>query len=195
MRLRTYSSGRRRIQRAVIGLTRLVGTELDDVGKTALRRPDFFGKPFLDLTQATLRGPSRWSVGERELFAAVVSSANSCQFCVGTHAEIAGKKLHADVLADWQNGRFGPKATAAARFVDALTRSPQSLTAEDVQQTRAAGVDDIALVEAIYVAFVFNTINRIADALGFAHRSDRDRRRGAAILRRNGYRVPKFLLR
>jgi uncharacterized peroxidase-related enzyme len=195
MRLRTYLSGRRRIQRAVIGLTRMVGTELDDVAKTPLRRPDFFGKPFLDLTQATLRGPSRWSVGERELFAAVVSRANSCQFCVGTHAEIAGKKLRADVLADWQGGRFGPRATAAARFVDALTRSPQSLSAEDVQQNRAAGVDDNALAEAIYVAFVFNTINRIADALGFTHRSDRDRRRGAAILRRNGYRVPKFLLR
>jgi Cation efflux family len=101
----------------------------------------------------------------------------------------------ADVLADWQGGRFGSRATAAARFVDALTRSPQSLTAEDVQQTRAAGVDDIALAEAVYVAFVFNTINRIVDALGFTHRSDRDRRRGAAILRRNGYRVPKFLLR
>jgi len=49
MRLQTYSSGRRRIQRAVVGLTRLIATELDDVGKTALRRPDFFGKPLLDL--------------------------------------------------------------------------------------------------------------------------------------------------
>ena len=149
----------------------------------------------LDLAQTSLRGPSRWSVGERELFAAVVSRANSCQFCVGTHAEIAGKELHADALGDWQEGRFGPRATAAARFVDTLTRSPRSLTAADVQQTRAAGVDDVALAEAVYVAFVFNTINRIADALGFAHRSDRDRRRGAAILRLNGYRVPKFLLR
>jgi uncharacterized peroxidase-related enzyme len=195
MRLQTYSSGRRRIHRAVVGLTRLVGSEIDDVGKIALRRPDFFGKPFLDLAQASLRGPSRWAVGERELFAAVVSRANSCQFCVGTHAEIAGKELRADVLADWQDGRFGPRATAAARFVDTLTRSPQSLTAEEVQQTRTVGVDDIALAEAVYVAFVFNTINRIADALGFTHRSDRDRRRGAAILRRNGYRVPKFLLR
>jgi hypothetical protein len=145
MRLQTYSSGRRRIHRAVVGLTRLVGSEIDDVGKIALRRPDFFGKPFLDLAQASLRRPSRWSVGERELFAAVVSRANSCQFCVGTHAEIAGKELRADVLADWQDGRFGPRATAAARFVDTLTRSPQSLTAEDVQQTRTAGVDDIAL--------------------------------------------------
>ena len=59
MWLQTYSSRRRRIQRAVVGLIRLVGTELDDVGKTALRRPGFFGKPLLDLAQASVRGPSR----------------------------------------------------------------------------------------------------------------------------------------
>jgi hypothetical protein len=170
----------------------VVGAEIDDVGKTAFTRPDFFGGPFLDLTQAALRG-------HRDGRSVNVSSsrqwsrANSCEFCVGTHAEIAGKELRADVLAEWQDGRFGPSATAAARFVDTLTRSPQSLTALDVQRTRAAGVDDIALAEA--VAFVFNTINRIADALGFAYRSDGDRRWSAALLRLNGYRAPKFLLR
>jgi hypothetical protein len=55
MRLRTYSSGRRRIQPAAIGLTRLVGTEIDDVGKTALRRPELFGKPFLDYASLVAR--------------------------------------------------------------------------------------------------------------------------------------------
>jgi hypothetical protein len=47
----------------------------------------------------------------------------------------------------------------------------------------------------LYVAFFFNAMNRVADALGFEHRSDRDRRRGAQMLRRRGYRVPAFLLR
>jgi hypothetical protein len=42
---------------------------------------------------------------------------------------------------------------------------------------------------------MFNTINRVVDALGFEHRSDRDRRRGAEVLRRLGYRLPGFLLR
>ncbi len=37
---------------------------------------------------------------------------------------------------------------------------------------RTAGVDDAALAEAVYVAFAFNTVNRVADALGFEHRSD-----------------------
>jgi uncharacterized peroxidase-related enzyme len=195
MRLPSYEVGTLRRQRAFIGLTRALGGEVDDVGKVALRRPAFFGRPFLAFAHSVLRGPSAWSVGERELFAAVVSRANSCQFCVGTHGEIAAKELGRDVLDRLDAGRFSPRAAAAATFVGALTRNPHSVTVADVEQATAAGVEDDALVEAIYVAFMFNTINRVADALGFEHRSDRDRRRGAEVLRRLGYRLPAFLLR
>jgi uncharacterized peroxidase-related enzyme len=195
MRLPSYEVGTLRRQRAFMGLTRAVGGEVDDVGKVALRRPAFFGRPFLAFAHSVLRGPSAWSVGERELFAAVVSRANSCQFCVGTHGEIAAKELGRDVLDRLDEGRFSPRAAAAATFVGALTRNPHSVTVADVEHATAAGVEDDALVEAIYVAFMFNTINRVADALGFEHLSDRDRRRGAAVLRRLGYRLPAFLLR
>jgi uncharacterized peroxidase-related enzyme len=195
MRLVSYQQWGRREQRALVRLTRLLGAELDDVGKAALRRPQFFGKPFLAFAHSLLRGSSAWSVGERELFAAVVSGANRCQFCVGTHAEIAAQALGRGVLTCVGEGRLNPRATAAAAFIEALTRDPNSVTAANVEQARAAGVEDDALAEAIYVAFMFNTINRVADALGFEHRSDRDRRRGAEVLRRLGYRLPGFLLR
>jgi uncharacterized peroxidase-related enzyme len=195
MRVPSYALGSRPRQRAFVRLTRALGAELDDVGKAAMRRPDFFGKPFLGLAQSVLRGPSVWSVGERELFAAVVSSANTCRFCIGTHGEIAAKELGREVLTRLNDGRFSPQATAAAAFVEALTRDPSSVSAADVERARAAGVETDALAEAAYVAFLFNTINRVADALGFEHRSDRDRRRGAEILRRHGYRLPGFLLR
>ena len=195
MRLSSYERGARRSQRGFVRLTRALGAELDDVGKAAMRRPTFFGKPFLGFAHSLLREPSAWSVGERELFAAVVSRANSCQFCVGTHGEIAAKELGGDALACLDAGRFSPQAAAAAAFVEALTRDPNSVSAADVEHARAAGVEDDALAEAIYVAFMFNTINRVVDALGFEHRSDRDRRRGAAVLRRLGYRLPGFLLR
>jgi uncharacterized peroxidase-related enzyme len=195
LRVPSYELGARRSQRAFMRLTRVLGAELDDVGKASMRRPDFFGKRFLGLAHSVLRGPSAWSVGERELFAAVVSRANSCRFCVGTHGEIAAKELGRHVFARLDEGRFTPQAAAAAAFVEALTRDPNSLSAADVEEARAAGVENDALAEAIYVAFLFNTINRIADALGFEHRSDRDRRWGAEVLRRHGYRLPGFLLR
>ena len=195
MRLTSYEQPGHRDQRAFVRLSRLLGAELDDVGKAALRRPRLFGEPFLAFAQSLLRGPSAWSVGERELFAAVVSGANRCQFCVGTHGEIAARELGRDVLTRLGDGRFSARATAAAAFIEALTRDPDSVTAANVELARARGVEDDALAEAIYVAFMFNTINRVADALGFQHRSDRDRRRGAQVLRRLGYRLPGFMLR
>ena len=195
MRLASYETGRRPAQRAFLALTGLLGSPINDVGKVSIRRAEFFGRPFMALAQCALRGRSSWSVGERELFAAVVSQANSCAFCVGTHGAIAGLTLGLDVDESWRDGRFGARAMAAAEFVDALTRDPDRVGPELVAAARAAGVDDAALAEAVYVAFAFNTVNRVADALGFEHRSDRELRRDARFLRINGYRIPGFLLR
>jgi len=195
MRLASYETGRRPAQRAMLAFTGLLGSPINDVGKVSMRRAEFFGRPFMALAQLALRSRSGWSVGEREVFAAVVSQANSCAFCVRTHGAIAGSALGLAVDESWRDGPFGARVMAAAEFVDALTRDPDSVGPELVAAARAAGVDDAALAEAVYVAFAFNTVNRVADALGFEHRSDRELRRDARFLRINGYRIPGFLLR
>jgi hypothetical protein len=51
-----------------------------DVVKLLLHRPGFFGGPARRITHRVMRGPSPWSVGERELFAAFVSVQNQCPF-------------------------------------------------------------------------------------------------------------------
>jgi len=51
-----------------------------DVRNVLAHRPDLFGRPFAEAMQQVMRGPSPWSVGERELFAAFVSSRNGCVF-------------------------------------------------------------------------------------------------------------------
>ena len=43
-------------------------------------RSELFGQPFSAALQQIMRGPSDWPVGERELFAAFVSSLNQCPF-------------------------------------------------------------------------------------------------------------------
>jgi hypothetical protein len=50
------------------------------VVKTLLYRPEVFGRPFSDELDGAMRGPSEWSAGERELFAAFASSLNQCLF-------------------------------------------------------------------------------------------------------------------
>jgi hypothetical protein len=48
--------------------------------KTLHYRPELFGRPFSDALDLAMRGASDWSDGERELFAAFVSSLNQCPF-------------------------------------------------------------------------------------------------------------------
>ena len=50
------------------------------VVKTLLYRPELFGRPFSAELDRVMRGPSEWSVGERELFAGFASHLNQCLF-------------------------------------------------------------------------------------------------------------------
>jgi len=51
-----------------------------DVVKTLRYRSQLFGRPFSAAVDEAMRGESEWSPGERELFAAFVSSRNQCPF-------------------------------------------------------------------------------------------------------------------
>ena len=51
-----------------------------DVLNTLHHRPELFGRAFSEATDLALRGPSPWTAGERELFAAFVSLENQCPF-------------------------------------------------------------------------------------------------------------------
>jgi len=81
MRLPILETGHRLPQRLKLAFIRLVSRgEPPDVLKTLYYRPDYFGSPALALVHSVLRGPSPWTVGERELFAAFVSAQNQCPF-------------------------------------------------------------------------------------------------------------------
>ena len=80
MRLRKVHSGHRLPDKALLGFIRLVMGHAPGVVRTLRYRKDFFGRPFSDLTQQVMRGPSPWTVGERETFAAFVSRLNKCVF-------------------------------------------------------------------------------------------------------------------
>ncbi|MBI2073971.1 MAG: hypothetical protein HYT81_13230 [Gemmatimonadetes bacterium] len=81
MRLGVVERGHRLPQKIVMGMIRLVTRRrVVDIIRTLLYRPEFFGRPISVWTQAVMRGPSEWSVGERELFAAFTSRLNQCVF-------------------------------------------------------------------------------------------------------------------
>lgn len=81
MRVRTVEHGHRLREKLKLALIRLLsGRRVPDVVKTIMYRPELWGRPMCAWTQAVMRGPSDWSVGERELFAAFTSRLNQCVF-------------------------------------------------------------------------------------------------------------------
>jgi hypothetical protein len=81
MRLKQVERGQRLLQKLMLGMIRVMtGRRAPDILRIVFYRPEFFGAPFSACLQAVMRGPSEWSVGERELFAAFVSRKNQCPF-------------------------------------------------------------------------------------------------------------------
>ena len=81
MRLLCLESGHDPAEAQVLDAIRgMRGAEPPDVLKTLHYRPELFGRPYSEVLDRAMRGPSDWSPGERELFAAFVSSLNQCPF-------------------------------------------------------------------------------------------------------------------
>jgi len=55
-----------------------IKSRLPDVMRTLMYRPASFGRAYNEWIQAVMRGPSPWSVWERELFASFTSHCNEC---------------------------------------------------------------------------------------------------------------------
>jgi hypothetical protein len=81
MRLSVVDHGHEAAEAAVLDMIReRSGAEPLGVVKTIYYRPELFGRPFSDALDEVMRGPSEWTAGERELFAAFTSLLNQCPF-------------------------------------------------------------------------------------------------------------------
>src|SRR5215217_5773875 len=140
----------------------------------------------------TMRGPSEWSIGQRELFAAFTSYLNECQYCLGHHKATSGLTLGDEslveaVLEDWQTAPVDQKTKAMLGFLRKLTLEPFRVDGADMAPLRAAGLSDAAIEDAIQICANFNIIKRLADAFGFELPSPRGLARSTEILLKRGY--------
>lgn len=71
------------------------------------------------------------------------------------------------VLADYRTAPIDEKLRAMLGLLEKMTLAHEALSADDVRQVLAAGVSREAVRDAFYVAFLFNTYDRLADTLGW----------------------------
>jgi uncharacterized peroxidase-related enzyme len=193
MRLDILNRGYGPGTRLLFALIRLFsGHPLPDAAKLVLYRPDFYGARAKEFTHEAMRGPSDWSVGDRELMAAYVSKVNESAFCVGAHTATASQAYQdgprvAAVLADLESAPIEEPLRATLRMLGKLTREGQ-LGADDMREVLAAGVSPQQVRDALAVCAAFNTTGRLADAFGFELLSPEGREAGAKYLLKRGYR-------
>ena len=81
MRLAIVDDGHAAPEAAMLAAIReQTGAEPLGVIKTLMYRPELFGEPFSEALDVAMRGPSEWTPGERELFAAFTSLLRQCPF-------------------------------------------------------------------------------------------------------------------
>jgi hypothetical protein len=72
-------------------------------------------------------------------------------------------------------------------MLETMTLRPDELGPLDVEPLLRAGVSEAGVVDALYVGFVFNTIDRVADSLGFLAVSAKEYGKSADRLLKHGY--------
>jgi len=177
----------------LFGLIRLVSRHpVPDAAKLVFYRPDFYGAGAKEFTHEAMRGPSGWSVGDRELMAAYVSKVNQSAFCVGAHTATArrayqdGPKVAA-VLADLESAPVEDGLRATLRMLGKLTREGK-VGADDMRHVLPAGVSRQQVQDALAVCAAFNVTGRLAEAFGFDVLSPEGFEAGAKYLLKRGYR-------
>jgi len=193
MRLDVLNHGYRPGTKLLFALIRLFsGHPVPDAAKLVFYRPDFYGNAAKEFTHEAMRGPSAWSVGDRELMAAYVSKVNGTAFCIGAHTATAGQAYQdrprvSAVLADLESAPIAEPLRVTLRMLGKLTREGK-VGVEDMREVLAAGVSPQQVQDALAVCAAFNTTDRLADAFGFELLSSEGFEAGAKYLLKRGYR-------
>ena len=175
---------------AMIGL--FSGQRVVDAVKLVRYRADFYGAPMGKLVHEAMRGPSAWSVGDRELMAAFVSKANECEFCIKAHAAVSGRaygegsKVEA-VLSNLETAPIEEPLRATLRMLGKLARE-HTVNPDDMRAALAAGAAREQIVDALAVGFGFEVTNRLANAFEFFVPGPEAFESGAKFLLARGYR-------
>jgi AhpD family alkylhydroperoxidase len=193
MRLRILESGHGFGAKALFALIRTVSRRpVLDVIKLVKYRTDFYGGPMSAVTHEAMRGPSTWSVGDRELMAAFVAKTNQCEFCTKAHSAVAqgayrdGKDV-SPLLSNIDTGAVEEPLRATLHMLGKLTLE-HAVDADDMLAILASGASRQQIEDALAVCFSFNVISRLADAFGFSVPGPEAFEAGAKYLLARGYR-------
>jgi uncharacterized peroxidase-related enzyme len=193
MRLAILNSGHSFGTKLLFAFIRMVSRlPVPDAVKLFRYRPDFYGMRWGVVAQQAMRGPSAWSVGDRELMGAFVSKMNECECCMKTHAGVAALAYRDEakvfaVLSDLETAPIEEPLRATLRMLRKLTRE-HAVDPHDMHALLAAGLSREQIEDALAVCFTFNTVDRLSRTFDFFVHGPKAFEAGAKFLLKRGYR-------
>jgi uncharacterized peroxidase-related enzyme len=164
---------------------------LPDAARVAFYDQQFAGRALGAWAQATMRGPSSWTVSERELMAATVATWNSCPFCVGAHGAVAVRGIPQQTvdatLTDYRSAPISERLRGAFTFLETMVKHPDVLGVDHAEAALRAGLTKQDLRDAAAVGALFSIITRYANALDFEIPTHDEFTKSAVMLLRRGY--------
>lgn len=124
---------------------------------------------FTRLYNELMLGEGELSKLEREMVAVVVSSENKCFYCLVAHGAAVRVLSDDPVLGEhmvmnYRSAELDKRLRAMLDFAFHLTRSPATVTEDDIQVLRDAGFSDRAIWDLSNLIGFYNMTNRVAIA-------------------------------
>ena len=120
---------------------------------------------------AIMYAPGGLPRAEREVAATAVSRSNGCVYCASVHAQrfeqLAKRNdVMAQMFDDPDTAGTNERERAIIQSSLALTRTPGSFGAQNVQPLRDAGLSDLEILDMLHSAALFGWANRLMLNLG-----------------------------
>lgn len=132
---------------------------------------------FTRLYNELMLGESELEPLEREMVAVVVSSENKCFYCLTAHGaavrQYSGNPVLGEQLVmNYRSADLTPRQRAMLDFASALTRFPDDVTDDDIDNLRQVGLSDRAIWDLSNIIGFYNMTNRVATASGMRPNPD-----------------------
>jgi len=126
----------------------------------------------MDLSEQLIFADGSLGRKHKEMIATLVSAQNSCPYCADSHGYFlrvhggSSRALAAIQTNDLYSGELSIAEQALLEFVRKVNLNSHEIVRADVDLLLQAGWSQLQIAEAVHVAALFSTFNRVANAFG-----------------------------
>jgi uncharacterized peroxidase-related enzyme len=131
-------------------------------------------KHMMDMSEQLIFAEGSLGRKHKEMIATFVSAQNACPYCVDSHSYFlrvhggSSKALAAIQAGDLHSPELTSAEQALLEFVGKVNVGSDEIHRADVDLLIQAGWSELQIAEAVHVAALFATLNRVANAFGLA---------------------------